>query len=106
VSTPLARPKRKNPLARTRLPLLPAGPRSRTAHGLTQAAADGRFALRVCEWFQTILPPKLAPAALAKAVVAALKEGVEDVFVGDIAQDIRERLKSNPKALERELGSQ
>jgi hypothetical protein len=105
VSTPLARPKRKNPLARTRLPLLPAGARSRTAHGLTQAAADGRFALQVCEWFQTVLPPKLAPAALAKAVVAALKEG-EDVLVGDIAQDIRERLKNNPKALERELGSQ
>ena len=58
------------------------------------------------EWFQTVPPPKLAPAALAKAVVAALKEGVEDLFVGDLAQDIRERLKSNPKALERELGSQ
>jgi NAD(P)-dependent dehydrogenase (short-subunit alcohol dehydrogenase family)/uncharacterized OB-fold protein len=58
------------------------------------------------EWFQTVPPPKLAPAALAKAVVAALKDGVEDVFVGDIAQDIRERLNSNPKALERELGSQ
>jgi NAD(P)-dependent dehydrogenase (short-subunit alcohol dehydrogenase family)/uncharacterized OB-fold protein len=58
------------------------------------------------EWFQTVPPPKLAPAALAKAVVAALREGVEDVFVGDIAQDIRERLNSNPKALERELGSQ
>jgi NAD(P)-dependent dehydrogenase (short-subunit alcohol dehydrogenase family)/uncharacterized OB-fold protein len=58
------------------------------------------------EWYQTVPPPKLAPAALAKAVVAALREGVEDAFVGDIAQDIRERLKSNPKALERELGSQ
>jgi NAD(P)-dependent dehydrogenase (short-subunit alcohol dehydrogenase family)/uncharacterized OB-fold protein len=58
------------------------------------------------EWFQSVPPPKLAPAALAKAVVAALQDGVEDVFVGDIAQDIRERLNSNPKALERELGSQ
>jgi NAD(P)-dependent dehydrogenase (short-subunit alcohol dehydrogenase family)/uncharacterized OB-fold protein len=58
------------------------------------------------EWFQTVPPPKLAPAALAKAVIAALKEGIEDVFVGDIAHDIRERLTSNPKALERELGSQ
>jgi NAD(P)-dependent dehydrogenase (short-subunit alcohol dehydrogenase family)/uncharacterized OB-fold protein len=58
------------------------------------------------EWFQTIPPPRLAPAALAKAVIAALKQGVEDVFVGDIAHDIRERLTSNPKALERELGSQ
>jgi hypothetical protein len=57
------------------------------------------------EWFQTVPPPKLAPAALAKAVVAALQDGNEDIFVGDIAQDIRERLKANPKALERELGS-
>jgi NAD(P)-dependent dehydrogenase (short-subunit alcohol dehydrogenase family)/uncharacterized OB-fold protein len=56
------------------------------------------------EWFQTVPPPKLAPAALAKAVVTALKQGLEDVFVGDIAQDIRERLAANPKALERELG--
>ena len=57
------------------------------------------------EWYQIVPPPKLAPAALAKAVVAALKDGTEDIFVGDIAQDIRERLKTNPKALERELGS-
>ncbi len=49
MSTPLAIPKRKNPLARTRLPLLPQGARSRTAHGLTAAAAEGRFALQVCE---------------------------------------------------------
>lgn len=57
------------------------------------------------EWFQTVPPPKLAPTALAKAVVAALKNGLEEIFVGDIAQDIRERLNANPKALERELGS-
>jgi NAD(P)-dependent dehydrogenase (short-subunit alcohol dehydrogenase family)/uncharacterized OB-fold protein len=57
------------------------------------------------ESYQTVPPPKLAPAALARAVVAALKEGLEDIFVGDIAQDIRERLDTNPKALERELGS-
>ena len=56
------------------------------------------------EWFQTVTPPKLAPSALAKAVVTALKQGLEDVFVGDIANDIRERLAANPKALERELG--
>jgi NAD(P)-dependent dehydrogenase (short-subunit alcohol dehydrogenase family)/uncharacterized OB-fold protein len=57
------------------------------------------------EWFQAVPPPKLVPVALAKAVVAALKDGNEDIFVGDIAEDIRERLKTNPKALERELGS-
>jgi NAD(P)-dependent dehydrogenase (short-subunit alcohol dehydrogenase family) len=55
------------------------------------------------EWFQTVPPPKVAPAALAKAVVQALQRGLEDVFVGDIAEDIRVRLAANPKALEREL---
>jgi len=56
------------------------------------------------EWFQTVPPPKVAPAALARAVVQALQRGQEELFVGDIAQDIRARLAVNPKALERELG--
>jgi hypothetical protein len=56
------------------------------------------------EWFQSIPPPKLAPRALAAAVIKTLRAGTEDVFVGDIAEDIRRRLESNPKALERELG--
>lgn len=55
------------------------------------------------EWFQTIPPPKVMPAALASAVVDALKNGLEDVFVGDVAEDIRARLAVNPKALEREI---
>ena len=55
------------------------------------------------EWFQTVPPPKVAPAALASAVVSALRKGMEDVFVGDVAHDIRARLAVNPKALEREL---
>ena len=57
------------------------------------------------EWFQTVPPPKVAPSQLARAVVDALKKGIEDVFVGDVAEDIRARLAVNPKALERELGS-
>lgn len=57
------------------------------------------------DWFQTIPPPKVAPDALAKATVDALRRGLEDVYVGDVAQDIRARLEINPKALERELGS-
>lgn len=56
------------------------------------------------EWFQTVPPPKVAPAALARAVVDALRRGIEDVYVGDVAQDVRARLAVNPKALERELG--
>ena len=47
MTEPLVRPKRKNPLKRTRLPLAPQRVRSRTAHGLTAAAAEGRFALQV-----------------------------------------------------------
>ncbi len=55
------------------------------------------------EWNQLILPPKLAPAALAAAIVKALRESVEDVYPGDIAQDWFARWRDNPKALEREL---
>jgi hypothetical protein len=56
------------------------------------------------EWFQTVPPPKVTPSALAQAVISALQTGFEDVFVGDVAQDIKARLAVNPKALERELG--
>ena len=45
---PLVRPQRKNPIVRTRQPLLPPGVRSRAALGLTAAAALGRFELQVC----------------------------------------------------------
>jgi len=57
------------------------------------------------EWFQTVPPPKVTPRALAAAVVRALRQGLEDVFVGDIAEDVRQRLAVNPKALEREMES-
>lgn len=56
------------------------------------------------EWFQTVPPPKVAPAALADAIRDALERGLEDVHVGDVARDIRDRLAANPKAVERELG--
>lgn len=55
------------------------------------------------EWNQAVPPPKLAPDALAKAIVAALKDGVEDVYPGDVAQEWLERWRENPKVLEREL---
>jgi short-subunit dehydrogenase len=55
------------------------------------------------EWFQAVPPPKVTPQALARAVVDALREGLEDAFVGDVAQDVRARLAVDPKALEREL---
>ncbi len=54
------------------------------------------------EWSQTILPPKLAPDALAKAVIEALRGSIEDVYPGPIAEDWLARWTDNPKALERE----
>ena len=57
------------------------------------------------EWNQLLPPPKVAPAALAGAVVRALRDGVEDVFPGDVAQEWLERWRDNPKALEKELSS-
>ena len=56
------------------------------------------------EWDQLLLPPKIAPAAVAAAVVEALKRSVEDVYPGDVAQDWLARHLDNAKALERELG--
>ncbi|MFB9949669.1 SDR family NAD(P)-dependent oxidoreductase [Rhizobium puerariae] len=56
------------------------------------------------EWFQTVPPPKVAPKALADAIVDGLKRGLEDIYVGDVAKDIEARLFDNPKAVEREAG--
>jgi NAD(P)-dependent dehydrogenase (short-subunit alcohol dehydrogenase family)/uncharacterized OB-fold protein len=56
------------------------------------------------EWYQAVPPPKVTPAAVANAVVGGLRRGLEEVFVGDVAQDIQGRLAVNPKAVERELG--
>ncbi len=55
------------------------------------------------EWNQTLPPPKVAPDTLASAVVRALRDGVEDVFPGDVAQEWFERWRESPKTLEREL---
>ncbi len=57
------------------------------------------------EWNQLLLPPKVAPEALARAIVQALRDGVEDVYPGDVAQEWLERWRENPKALERELSA-
>jgi len=56
------------------------------------------------EWVQTVPPPKVAPSALADAIVDGLRRGLEEIYVGDVASDIRARQIANPKALEREIG--
>ena len=55
------------------------------------------------EWNQTLPPPKLPTDALAKAVIGALQDGVEDVYPGDVAQEWLARWKDNPQVLEREI---
>jgi NAD(P)-dependent dehydrogenase (short-subunit alcohol dehydrogenase family)/uncharacterized OB-fold protein len=57
------------------------------------------------EWNQLLLPPKVAPETLARAIVQALRDGIEDVYPGDVAQEWLERWRENPKALERELSA-
>jgi NAD(P)-dependent dehydrogenase (short-subunit alcohol dehydrogenase family)/uncharacterized OB-fold protein len=57
------------------------------------------------DWNQLVAPPKLAPAALAQAIVKGLGEGVEDLYPGELAQEWLERWRDNPKALEKELSS-
>ncbi|MFN3349899.1 SDR family NAD(P)-dependent oxidoreductase [Pseudorhodoplanes sp.] len=58
------------------------------------------------EWTQLVPPPKLAPGALAKAVVNALRDGVEDIYPGDVAQDLLAKWQESAKTLERELWDQ
>jgi len=55
------------------------------------------------EWNQTLPPPKLNPSTLARAIVKALQDGIEDVYPGDVAQEWLARWRENPKVLEREL---
>lgn len=57
------------------------------------------------EWAQQLPPPKLSPQALASAIVGALRDGIEDVYPGDIAQEWLQRWRDNPKVLERELAA-
>ena len=95
------------------------------AHGTYSASKAAAFSLTQClraeftpnavrvinvfpgpvddEWNQLIPPPKLAPERLAQDVVAALRDGVEDVYPGAVAKEWLTRFREDPKVLEREL---
>ena len=49
MTEPLSRPPKKDPQKRTRVPVRPPVQRSRTGTYLSAFAAEGRFALQVCE---------------------------------------------------------
>ena len=57
------------------------------------------------EWNQLMPPPKVLPAALASAIVKGLRDGIEDLYPGDVAQEWLARWRDNPKVLERELAA-
>ena len=59
MTMPLMKPRRKNPVLRTRQMNLPPFARGRTALGMTAAAAEGRFELQVCQRCQAVqYPPR------------------------------------------------
>ena len=49
------------------------------------------------EWNQNLPPPKVAPAALASAIVKALKEGIEDVYPGRRRAGVARALAREPE---------
>jgi NAD(P)-dependent dehydrogenase (short-subunit alcohol dehydrogenase family)/uncharacterized OB-fold protein len=53
--------------------------------------------------FKDLPQPKLAPKALAHAIVEALKSGQEDCYPGEVAQDFMRRWREDPKLVELEL---
>jgi NAD(P)-dependent dehydrogenase (short-subunit alcohol dehydrogenase family)/uncharacterized OB-fold protein len=57
------------------------------------------------EWNEQTPAPKLSAQSLAASIVKALRDGVEDVYPGDVAQEWLERWRDNPKVLERELAA-
>lgn len=54
------------------------------------------------DWYQPLPPPKVTHEALARSVVQGLRDGLEDVYCGDVARDMHERFRRDPKVLERE----
>src|SRR3989442_6128295 len=68
---PIAKPRRKNPLKRTRLPTSPPRARSRASHGFTRAAAEGRFMLQRCGGLGAFCYPARdgGPAGLSPGLV-------------------------------------
>jgi NAD(P)-dependent dehydrogenase (short-subunit alcohol dehydrogenase family)/uncharacterized OB-fold protein len=54
-------------------------------------------------WRQPLPPPKVTPKRLSDTVVHALQQGIENVTLGPVAEDIVRRFKDDPFVLEREL---
>jgi len=55
-------------------------------------------------WNRSLPLPKAKPSQVAAATVAALQEGLENVAVGPVAEDILQRYREDRMALERDSG--
>ncbi|GIT53578.1 MAG: hypothetical protein Ct9H300mP16_07380 [Pseudomonadota bacterium] len=59
------------------------------------------------EWHQPLPPPKVDAVKLSAAVIEGLQEGLEEVYVGDVAEDLIDRWAPGaPKLLELEMTRQ
>jgi|GEM_PF-5806904 len=65
----LKRPPKKDPQKRTDSPTLPPYARSRKAIAFTSAAAEGRFALQVCDDCGHVTYPLPGPRGLPEVLV-------------------------------------
>jgi NAD(P)-dependent dehydrogenase (short-subunit alcohol dehydrogenase family)/uncharacterized OB-fold protein len=54
-------------------------------------------------WHRQLPPPKVAPGQVAEAVVSALQQGIEDLVLGPVAEDLLRRYREDPMVLHREL---
>ena len=54
-------------------------------------------------WFQPLPPPKVTPNAIARTLVSALVDGLEEATCGDIARDVYARWRADALLLEREM---
>lgn len=66
------------------------------------AALPGAIATRLTAELNI---PKMTPAAAAAGILDGFEAGEEEIYVGDMARSLAERLASDPKAVERELAS-
>ena len=57
------------------------------------------------DWRQPLPPPKVTPVQLANAITDALRQGLEEISVGALAEDYVKRWKEDPRVFERELTS-
>jgi peptide/nickel transport system ATP-binding protein len=48
-------------------------------------------------------PPKMAPADVVAAALAALEQGIDDVYPGDMAQGVAQGLAADPKGVEKQF---